>query len=427
MLTCAALLWEQPGDWLVENAVIAAPGRHQVLVEMAAAGLCHSDDHLSTGDVPVADFPVCGGHEGSGVVREVGADVDGLAPGDHIVTSFIPSCGKCRWCATGQQHLCDRGETLMSGSQLDGTFPMKVRGGIDVRTPAMLGTFAEWQVFDVDSCIKVPSDLPLAAACLVSCGVPTGWGSAVRGADVQPGDVVIVIGVGGIGMNALQGARHRGAAHIVAVDPVEFKRQQATQFGATETYADIAEATDFVRSVTNGQGADSAIVTVGVTRGEDVANAFGAIRKAGIVVLTSQGNVARSGIPVNLFEMSMYQKRIQGVLYGNGSPRREVPRLLELYRTGQLLLDELITSRYRLEDINKGYGHMREGVNIRGVIDFEMGQLPVISARRRRTRPMKPDEGDNRDANSGTSVLHGWTVGSGRRRSPGPRRRQSGD
>lgn len=365
----AALLYEQPGKWQVDEVELDdAPHPGEVVVRMAYAGLCHSDDHCATGDVPVP-LPFNGGHEGSGVVESVGPGVATLEVGDHVVASFIPSCGMCRWCAVGMQNLCDRGATILAGTMGDGTFRMSA-GGKGVAQAGGLGTFATHSVFMEESCIKIAPDIPLDAAALVSCGVPTGWGSAVNAAQVQPGDVVIVMGIGGIGANALQGARHCGASRIIAVDLVDSKREAARLFGATDFTTDIEEATELARSLTNGQGADSAIVTVSVIAGEPIAQAFAAIRKAGTVVVTSQGPLAAEGIPVNLFEVSMYQKRIQGALYGMSSPRRSVPQLLQMYREGLLKLDELITRRYSLDEINTGYEDMLAGRNIRGVIDF---------------------------------------------------------
>ena len=371
MKTRAALMFEQPGDWMVSEVELDNPGPGEVLVQMIATGLCHSDDHVATGDIVVGHLPICGGHEGAGIVREMGPGVYGLEVGDHVLTSFVPSCGRCRWCATGRQNLCDNGAIILEGAQLDGGFRMHV-GSEDVSTMGVLGTFAEWQVYDQMSLVKIRKDVPLDVACLVSCGVPTGWGSAVNAAEVQPGDVVIVQGVGGVGINAVQGAKHAGAAHIIAVDPVEFKREFALTLGATSAFAHIDEATDFARSVTNGQGADSSIVTVGAVDGERIAEGFRAIRKAGIVVVTSQGATNAEGIPgINLFEISMYQKRIQGALYGMSSPRRQVPLLLDLYVSGQLKLDELVTRRYGLDQINQAYQDMRDGINIRGIIEFQ--------------------------------------------------------
>jgi S-(hydroxymethyl)glutathione dehydrogenase/alcohol dehydrogenase len=299
----------------------------------------------------------------------VGPGVTDLKEGDHIVTTFIPSCGKCRWCAIGLQHLCDNGANISSGAQLDGTFRMHSNGQ-DVATFGMLGTFAEWEVLDQHSCVKVREDVPLNVACLVGCGVPTGWGSATNAAEVRVGDVVIVMGTGGIGMNAVQGASHAGASHVIAVDPVTFKREMAMKLGATEAFEHIDEATEFARSLTNGQGADSAIISVSIIEGERVAEAFKAIRKAGTVVVTSQGSPTLEEMPINLWELSMYQKRIQGNLYGMVSPRRSIPMLLDLYAEGILKLDELVTRRYALDQINEATIDMREGRNIRGVIDY---------------------------------------------------------
>lgn len=365
----AAILWESPGEWQVSTVELDDPGPGEVLVQMTSTGLCHSDDHLASGDARSGALPMCGGHEGSGVVTKVGPGVYGLEVGDHVVTSFIPSCGKCRWCASGLQQLCDNGMYIMNGSQMDGTFRMHLDGK-DIGSLAMLGTFSEWQVFDQMSVVKIRKDVPLNVACLVACGVPTGWGSAVNAAGVYPGDVVLVMGTGGVGMNAVQGAANAGAAHVVAVDPVEFKRDSALSFGATETFEDMDTATDFVRSITNGQGADSAIITTSVIDGDQVNAAFRAIRKAGTVAVTAQGAPDISGMPINLFELSMFQKRIQGVLYGMSSPRKTIPALLDLYSAGILKLDELVTKRYAIEEINEGYRDMREGRIIRGVVDF---------------------------------------------------------
>lgn len=368
--TKAAVLYEQPGEWQVHTVELDEPGQGEVLVKMVATGLCHSDDHFATGDAKTGSLPLCGGHEGSGVVERVGPGVYGLEPGDHVVTSFIPSCGKCRWCASDLQQLCDNGMYIGSGAQMDGTFRMHADGK-NIGTMAMLGTFSEWQVYDQMSLVKIRKDVPLEVACLVACGVPTGWGSAVNAANVYPGDVVLIMGVGGIGMNAVQGASNAGASHVVVVDPVEFKRQSAPLFGATETFDSVEPAIDFVRSITNGQGADSAIVTTSIIDEGQIADAFRAIRKAGTVAVTAQGSQGNgSGIPINLFELSMFQKRIQGVLYGMSSPRRQVPALLDLYTAGALKLDELVTKRYSLEQINEAYLDMREGRVIRGVIDF---------------------------------------------------------
>jgi NDMA-dependent alcohol dehydrogenase len=371
MKTKAAVLFEQPGKWEVLEVDLDGPEEFEVLVEFAACGLCHSDDHIAVGDIKMAHLPYCGGHEGAGVVLEVGPGVRSLVAGDHIVTSFIPGCGKCRWCASGQQNLCDYGALIGTGSQMDGTFRMHA-GDLDVGQGSLLSAFSRHSVLPEWSCIKVDRDIPLLTAALVGCAVPTGWGSAVNAAQVSPGDVVIVMGVGGVGINAVQGASHAGAAHVVAVDPVAFKRETALELGATAAFASMNEATEHIRDLTNGQGADATIITVGVITSEHVGQGFTSIRKGGTVVVTGMGNKDETGIPASLFELTMYQKRIQGCLYGMMSPSKDVPRLLRYYQSGHLKLDEIVTRSYPLEQINDGYAAMHAGEVIRGVIDYTL-------------------------------------------------------
>jgi S-(hydroxymethyl)glutathione dehydrogenase/alcohol dehydrogenase len=235
-----------------------------------------------------------------------------------------------------------------------------------------VSTFSQYSTVSVRSAVKIPDDIPIEVAALTSCGVCTGWGAAVNSAGVRPGHVVIVLGVGGIGMNAVQGAAHAGATVVIAVDPVPMKREAARLFGATHAVATAEEAADIARSFTNGQGADSAIVCVGVTAGEHVAAGVAAIRKAGTVVMVGLGRVRDdTHIPVSIQHMVLYQKRLQGALFGASSPSRDIPAMLGLYRQGRLKLDELITTRYSLDEINKGYQDMRDGRNIRGVIVYD--------------------------------------------------------
>ena len=370
MKTKAALLHSQPGKWEVTEVDLDGPKDHEVLVRMVAAGLCHSDDHVCTGDMPMMYFPVCGGHEGAGIIEEVDSAVLSVQPGDHVVMSFIPGCGRCRWCASGLQNLCDKGAGILTGMQFDGTFRMH-NDGVPVGQMAAISTFSQYTIANEMSVVKIDDDIPLKEACLVGCGVPTGWGSAVVSAGVEPGDVTIVMGIGGIGINAVQGAKHAGAQRIIAVDPVEFKRETALALGATDACETINQAANLAQNLTNGQGADNAIVTTGILTGEHVAQAFSAIRKNGTVAVTGISKSTEVGIPISLFELAMFQKRIQGVLYGSLSPSKDTPRLLSLYKAGHLKLTELITRTYDLDQINDGYADMHAGRNIRGVISFE--------------------------------------------------------
>jgi S-(hydroxymethyl)glutathione dehydrogenase / alcohol dehydrogenase len=233
MKTKGALVWDFNQPWSVEEIDIGEPRRGEVKVQMEAAGLCHSDHHVVTGDIPMAAFPMLGGHEGAGVVVEVGDGVDDLKVGDHVAASFIPSCGTCPSCQRGERNLCDLGMGLMAGTAVsDGTFRVHAQGQ-DVHPYALLGTFSPYIVVHQTSLVKIDPSIPFEAAALVSCGVTTGFGSATRAAEVEPGDDVVVVGLGGVGMSALLGAVNCGARQIFAVDPVEWKRDQALKFGAT--------------------------------------------------------------------------------------------------------------------------------------------------------------------------------------------------
>ena len=353
--------------WDVTELDLEAPRQDELLVRVVASGLCHSDDHFVTGDLPMGMTPMCAGHEGAGVVEAVGPNTDGFAPGDHVVLQFIPGCGRCRFCARGQQNLCGVGAGALGGARSDGTYRI-TENGQPVGQMAGISTFANYTVCHVYSAVKVPKDIPLDKAALVGCGVATGYGSAINAASIEIGDTVIVMGIGGIGINAVQGAAAAGAMNVVAVDPLAFKREKAMELGATHAFASMLEAADFARSVTDGQGADSAIVCVGVTTGEHVAEGFDAIRKGGTVVMTGIGNLGAKGIPISPTQMTLWQKRLQGAIYGMFSPSKDIPRLLSMYESGKLRLDELVTRTYTLDQINQGYDDMHAGINLRGVV-----------------------------------------------------------
>jgi NDMA-dependent alcohol dehydrogenase len=370
MRSRAAVLFQSPGRWEVVDVDVDGPKYQEVLVRMVASGLCHSDVHYNLGDQATA-LPVCGGHEGAGIVEEIGPGVSRFKPGDHVVTSFIASCGHCRYCATGRQNLCADGASLQRGPQLDGTYRMHL-GDRDLGQFMLLGTFSAWATVSERSLVNVPQDLPLETLCLLGCGVGTGFGSATKAAQVHTGDVVIVMGVGGVGINAVQGATLAGASAVIAVDPIPFKLDVAAKLGATHTFNHIDDAAAFARSITDGQGADSAIVTVHLVTGEHIGQAIDAVGKGGTVVVTGMASVNEPAVmPVNILMLAGYQKRIQGCLYGMGSPNVEVPREIDLYRAGHLKLDELVTARYRLDDINVAVEDLLAGRNIRGVITHE--------------------------------------------------------
>lgn len=370
--TRAAVVWGAHQEWKVEDLVLDDPGPGEVLVDTAFAGLCHSDEHIVTGDMPVPFFPFIGGHEGSGVVREVGPGVTAVSVGDHVAMSFIPSCGRCRWCCTGQQNLCNEGNKLFDLQMMtrdEGSSSHKI-GDNEAARFAQLGTFSEQLLVAESSLVKIEPDLPLDIAALVSCGVATGWGSAVYRANVTAGDNVAVIGIGGVGINAVQGAAMSGAKRVIAIDPVEFKREKAMEMGATHTYSSIDEALLAVPDLTWGDLCDAVILTPGVVTGDMIEPALNLTAKGGTVVVTALAGLMENDVTLNLFMLSMTNKSVKGTVFGSGNPRADIPLLLSMYREGVLKLDELITSSYTLDQVNNGYEDMRAGKNIRGVIGF---------------------------------------------------------
>ncbi|GAC1592544.1 MAG: NDMA-dependent alcohol dehydrogenase [Acidimicrobiales bacterium] len=370
MQTEAAIMWETGQDWSVEQIELDPPKAGEVLVRLAASGMCHSDEHVVTGDLPF-ELPLIGGHEGGGIVEEVGPGVTTLKAGDHVVFGFIPACGRCPSCSTGHQNLCDLGEVLALGKQIsDGTARHHAKGQ-DLNLMCLLGTFGKHSVVHEASCIKIDDDLPLDKACLVGCGVTTGWGSAVYAADVKPGDSVAVVGIGGIGINAVQGARLAGAERIFAIDPVEFKREQAQKFGATHTASSLEEALELIGQETFGRMCNKVIVTMGVGSGAAMAGVMAIVAKGGRAVVTNIHPAAEVEVTMSLLDLTLMEKQVVGSLFGSANPRADIPKLLELYRRGQLDLDGLVTNTYKLEDINQGYADMRDGKNLRGVLVYE--------------------------------------------------------
>ena len=370
MKTRAAILREPNTPWSVEEIELDDPIEGEILVKTLAAGMCHSDEHAHDGTMP-APFPLVGGHEGAGVVLATGPGVTEFEVGDHISCSFIPSCGKCRWCASGQQNLCDLGAHLMEPEMMAGGFRHHSAAGEDLSAFLKLGTFAEHMVVSVDSAIKIASDIPAGPAALVSCGVTTGYGSAVNRAEVTPGDTVVIVGCGGLGHAAVQGAAVAGAKNVVAVDPSEFKQESAMEFGATHRAGSMEEATQLVGRLTLGVMADSVILTPGVLTGDMIAPAQFLTRKGGTVVATAVAPAFQMDVQLNLFEFAMMNKQLRGCLFGSTAPRQEIPHILSMYQAGQIKLDEMITNTYTLDQVNEGYQDMLDHKNVRGVITFD--------------------------------------------------------
>ena len=370
MKTKGALIWEFNQPWSIEEIEIGDPQKGEVKVQMEASGMCHSDHHLVTGGIPMLGFPVLGGHEGAGIVTEVGAGVEGVAPGDHVVMSFIPSCGKCPSCQAGLRNLCDLGAGLLGGVAIaDGTHRITAKGQ-PVFPMTLLGTFSPYMVVHESSVVKIDPSIPFEVACLVGCGVTTGYGSATHTAQIKPGEDVAIVGVGGVGMSALQGAVISGARYVFVIEPVEWKRDAALKFGATHVYEDINAAMMGIAEVTQGFMAKKVIVTVGEVHGADVDNYLNITSKSGTCVMTAIGSMLDTNVTLNLAMLTLMQKNLQGTIFGGGNPYHDIPQLLSMYKVGKLNLDDMVTRQYRLEQINEGFQDMLEGRNIRGVIRF---------------------------------------------------------
>ncbi|MEO5840503.1 MAG: NDMA-dependent alcohol dehydrogenase [Acidimicrobiales bacterium] len=373
MKTRAAILRAVKTPWSVEEVELDPPREDEVLVRVLAAGLCHSDDHAVQGDVP-ANWPYIGGHEGAGIVEAVGANVTRVAPGDHVAFSFLPECGVCAPCLAGHREGCVKQIEEGSGLQLQDQTARHhdAANGEDLFLFCSLGTFSERTVVHELQVIKIDPDVSFAAAALVSCGVGTGWGAAVRSSQVQRGDTVVVVGLGGLGMSAVQGFRYAGAANIVGIDPVGGKHALARKLGATHTVASIDEAATVIAGLTNGRMAERGVITIGGPgSGAILASIMALIGRRGRMVMASISPVAQIDVKLSLIDLTMGEKELVGSIYGHGSAERDVPALLALYKAGELDLDSLITAHYSLDQINEGYAAMHAGSNIRGVIDMQ--------------------------------------------------------
>lgn len=370
MKTKGALLWGIDQPWKIEEIEIGDPRVGEVKVRIEAAGICHSDHHLITGAMPMPAFPIMGGHEGSGVVIETGPGVDRYSVGDHIVFSFIPACGHCPACQVGLRNLCDLGAGLLGGASIsDGSFRVSARG--EVAYPmSLLGTFSPYAVVHQDSIVKVDPSIPFQVSCLVGCGVTTGYGTAVNSAGVKPGDDVAVIGVGGVGAAAIQGAYRAGARKIFAIDPFEWKQKQALYFGATHAFASVEEAMGTIVDETLGRMCSSVMVTAGDVKGTEVDTWMSITAKAGTCVMTGVGHLFDTEVTLNLAILTLMQKTLKGSIFGGANPQVDIPAMLALYKDGKLNLDDMVTRTYRLEEVNDAFDDMIAGRNIRGVIRY---------------------------------------------------------
>ena len=364
MKTHAAVLWEVGAPWSVEVVDLADPGPGEVRVRLGATGLCHSDDHAVTGDAAFP-LPLVGGHEGAGTVEAVGPGVTRAAVGDHVVLAFNFPCGHCRYCADGRSALCYVAQRRVEGKQVTSPYTSE---GRSLSAMGGLGTFSELTVVPQDSLIVIDKDVPFEVAALLGCAVTTGWGAAVHLAGVRPGEHVVVIGCGGVGVNSLQGARNAGADIVVAVDPNEFKREQAFAFGATHAVGTIAEAREVLADLTDGHLADVVILSVGVGTPELIGEMMTTVGLDGRGIITAVTPGAANRIDLSVVGFTLSQQTLRGNVYGGVNMHRDIRVLLGLHKRGKLNLDELVTRTYALDEINQGYADMHAGLNLRGVV-----------------------------------------------------------
>ncbi len=368
----AAICYTYGDPLVVEEIELEGPKAGEVRVRVAAAAICHSDVHLIRGDWR-QDFPVLSGeqtvgvvagHEASGIVEEVGPGVTIVEPGDHVIVTLMRSCGRCFFCGTGQTHLCEGHYALNEETR------MRLPDGRPLFQGIRTSAFAEQTIVDQSQLVPIPKEIPLDSASLLACGVITGLGAVVNTAGVPPGSSVVVIGCGGVGLNSVQGASLSGANPIIAVDLLDNKLDAAREFGATHTINASTEPDPAgrVRELTHGRGADYAFVTVGDAR--PVSDAIKMVRRGGAVTLVGIPE-AEATVPLSVGGSVGQEIRLMGSVMGSTRLSVDVPRLVDLYQSGRLRLDELITRRYPLEEINEAIESMERGEALRNVVVFQ--------------------------------------------------------
>jgi len=351
---------------LVEQIEVQAPRAGEVMIRLAACGVCHSDLSATNGTIAYP-LPLVLGHEGAGVVTAVGEGVSRFAIGDHVVSSFVSMCGRCHYCQTGRPQLCV--QSLQALYTLpDGTVRTHDEGGTALNVFCGCGVMAEYATLHADNLVKIDREMPLDRAALIACGVMTGFGAAVNTARVEAGSIAVVFGCGGVGLNAIQGCAIAGAGMIVAVDTSERKLELARRFGATHTF-NVTGADQIGKALykLTGGGADYAFDCVG--QGRISEQAFGVLRRGGTAVTVG---IAAPGdkIVLNAQQVAVTEKTLTGSYYGSARPQLDFPRLIGLYRSGRLKLDELITRTYSIDEAPQAFADLAGGQDGRGVILF---------------------------------------------------------
>ena len=349
----------------VEEVTLDPPKAGEVRIKVAAAGVCHSDLSMTNGTMP-APLPMVLGHEAAGVVASVGDGVTHVTPGDHVVLSFVPTCGDCFHCLRDEAFLCQA--IPATGTYADGTKRVR-QGDTEFSSMTALGAMAEEAICPAISVVPIDKDIPLPLAALVGCGVTTGVGAVIKTAKVPPGASVAIFGCGGVGLAAIQGARLAGAGQVIAIDAAASKEEFARQCGATD-FVDASQ-TDPVaalRERTGGVGVDYAFEAIGIA--SVMEQAHKATRRGGTAVIIGMGKF-KDTVKLDAWMLPLMAKKLVGSFYGNVNPRVDVPRLLELNRSGKLDLASLVTKTYTIDEAPQAFDDMQKGVNARGVIVFD--------------------------------------------------------
>ena len=355
------MLREAGAPLTIEDVELAPTGPEQVRVRLRATGVCHSDLSICRGGLR-HPLPAVPGHEGAGVVSEVGTNVTSVAPGDHVTLNWTPSCGACFFCERAEPYLCERAAADSLAA------PFASAGGEALAPVLGAGAFAEETLVLERAVVRIPHDVPFEVAALVGCAVTTGFGAVVNTAGVRPGDSVVVIGCGGVGLSIVQGARYAGAATIVAVDLNEEKRALAKDLGATDTVDGADDVEQAVRGLTRGRGADHAFEAIG--RSHTIKTAYRLTRRGGNTVVVGAGR-HDDKVEFSALELFFQARSIVGCVYGSADVARDFPRILGLYSAGELDLDRLITARIPLDGVNDALDAMEAGEGARTVVVFD--------------------------------------------------------
>ncbi len=363
----AAILEEQGGPLrLCDDIVITPPGPGQVGVRITHCGICHSDLSLADGVFP-CPTPIVLGHEAAGIVEEIGPGVTGLAPGDHVVVTPCPPCGTCYWCVRAEASLCVNAIGIATNTFPDGSTGLSREGAVVYRG-VNVGGFAERVVTPATGAVRIPADVPLGIACVIGCAVQTGVGAVLNTARLEEGSTVLVTGLGGVGLSVVQGARLAGAARIIVSDPLAGRREAARALGATDsldpTTGDVVEQ---VRSLTAGIGVDAAFEAAG--RAVLLQTCIDATRNGGTIVAVGAPSLDEQ-LTLLPAAFVITGKRLLGTVLGGSNSLRDIPRFIDLWRTGKIDLERMITARRPLADINEGLADMRRGAGIRTVLEL---------------------------------------------------------